>query len=230
MKATTTLIFGLCLMAGSLWAAEEEEGHEIYRILQKGYIEVAGKTNFFDFKGEATRQEGELLEEHGLYTGRLTLRFKDLKFDLPMVEDVLNKPGYMDATTYPTIVVDLDHFKPAEQPKKVVGEIEMHGVKRPLEISTHFQYIPPVVKVTGQFTIQQSEFDVKPYRAGLMKVKDDLEVKFKVFFCETYTENKDNKISAQTAAKLLAEDNITVLMEQGFFGCAEIKNKQLRTP
>lgn len=228
MKLWTLTLLFLAALTGLASATEGER--EVYHILQKGYIEVAGKTNFFDFRGEALRQEGELIEEDHSYTGKLTLRFADLKFDLPMVNDVLKKESYLDATTYPTIEVELDHFKPSEKPEQIVGNLEMHGVTRPIQIQTQFEYIPPVVKVSGQFTIKQSEFNVKPYRAGLMKVRDDLDVKFKVFFCETYKDNRNNKISQEAAARLLAENKIHVLMEQGFFGCQEIKQKQVSKP
>jgi len=227
MKKLSILLglLGCIILSPSLWAEEEGE-HEIYYILQKGFINVAGKTNIFDFKGEALKHEGELTETHGSYTGNLLLRFSQLKFDLPMVDEVLQKKEYMNSTAYPTVSIELKNFKPLDKPAEVKANLEMHGVKKPVTIETQFQYLPPVVKVTGSFSIAQSDFGVKPYRAGLMKVKDDLSIEFKVFFCEVYTENADHKISAKTAAKLAEEDQIQVLMEKGFFGCAEIKNKQ----
>lgn len=218
LLGTLFALFGLVAMG-----AEKASDKEIYYILQKGFIKVAGTTNLFDFQGQAARHEGQLVEEGGSYTGRLLLRFVDLKFDLPGVGEVLEREDYMNDKVYPTITIDLDHFTPAKKPTEIKAELEMHGVLRPVTISTQFEYLPPVVKVTGSFSIKQTDFNVKPYRAGMMKVGDLLDVQFKVFFCEYYTENENQKISAETAAKLATEDKISVLMEKGFFGCAEVK-------
>jgi len=227
MKALTLLIGIIGLLCSPVTLrAEKPLDQEMYYILQKGFISVAGKTNLFNFKGEAIKHEGQLVESGGSYTGKLLLRFSQLKFDLPLVDKVLQKKEYMNSTVYPTVRIDLNNFVPLDHPTKIKANLEMHGVKKPIVITTHFQYLPPVVKVTGNFTIAQSDFGVKPYRSGLMKVKDDLKIQFKVFFCEVYEENSAQKISAATAAKLAEEDQIQVLMEKGFFGCAEIKKKR----
>jgi len=219
------LILGTLFALGGLVAfgAEQDSDQEIYYILQKGFIKVAGTTNLFDFKGQAVRHEGQLVEKDGSYTGKLLLRFVDLNFDLPGVGEVLERADYMNDKVYPTIFFDLDHFTPAKKPTEIKAELAMHGATRPITIATQFEYLPPVVKVTGSFSIKQTDFNVKPYRAGLMKVGDILDVQFKVFFCEYYTENANLKISAETAAKLATDDKISVLMEKGFFGCEEIK-------
>ena len=55
---------------------------EEYYILQKGFITVQGKTNFFDFAGESLRHEGSLIEEKGTYNGgsSYALRISDLMY------------------------------------------------------------------------------------------------------------------------------------------------------
>jgi len=223
VKRLLPLLLAL-LWIPSLMADGKDGGEEIYEILQKGFIKVAGKTNLFDFQGKAAHHEGRLVEKGKTYTGKILLRFSDLQFDLPMVDEVLERKDYMNTKVYPTISIDLDHFKPKSKPTQITAEMEMHGEKKPVQISTQFEYVPPVVKVTGKFTITQSEFGVKPYRKGLMKVGDQLAVEFKVFFCETYRDNK-HQISDYDLKRLLAEEKIQVVNQKGFFGCAEIKNR-----
>src|SRR3989339_28559 len=183
MKRSLLLLLFL-FWVGCLWGATEaEEEREVYHILQKGFITVAGKTNFFDFSGQALRHEGELVEENHRYTGHIRLRFSELHFSLPGVQAVLEEESYINAKKYPEITIDLDNFHPSEQPTRIKSLLRLRGVERPIEIQTRFHYLSPVVKVEGSFQFKQSDFGVKPYSKGLMDINDVLEVKFKAFFC-----------------------------------------------
>ncbi|OGG94654.1 MAG: hypothetical protein A2527_05580 [Candidatus Lambdaproteobacteria bacterium RIFOXYD2_FULL_50_16] len=224
IKKTFLTLVSIFLLATPLWA--EGPRTEVYEILQHGFIKVAGQTNLFGFQGNAAPQEGRLIEVDSGYTGRMLLRFSDLRFDLPLVDSVLERPDYVDSKVYPTILIMLDHFHPKDLPTKIKAEIELHGQRRPVDIATQFQYIPPVVKVTGNFAFNLSAFGVKPYRQGMMNINDKLEVEFKVFFCETYTDDK-HQISQEVVDRLLAEDQVQVVNQKGFFGCAEIKDKKV---
>ena len=105
-------ILGSSLLFSAQASLPYHDDIEEYFILQKGFITVQGKTNFFDFAGESLRHEGSLLEEKGTYNGTLILRFKNLGFDVPGTSTLLEDPEFLDINLYPKITIKLEHFFP----------------------------------------------------------------------------------------------------------------------
>ena len=208
------------------WPALGAE-HEIYYILQKGFISIEGKTNFFDFQGRAIKHEGVLVEDEHQYHGKLTLHFNEMDFNLPGVQTVLEDKAYINAKQYPEVVIELENFSPSEKPIEVRSLLSLRGTVRPVIISTKFAYFPPVVKVEGSFVIQQSAFGIKPYK-GMVNIHDELDISFKVFFCERHIgdDHSYHKNDAEAFAELFKAEDIPVLSKKEFFGCAELENKQ----
>ncbi|MDH5559618.1 MAG: YceI family protein [Deltaproteobacteria bacterium] len=197
---------------------------ENYYILQIGNIVVQGKSNFFDFKGEAIKHEGKLVEEDETYTGRIILRFKDLHFNLPLAGSIITDPKYMDVKHHPEIEINLDHFKPEEKPTSVKSMLSMNGVTKPISIATTITNSTPVVKVNGSFTVKQTDYKIIPYKAGLVKVVDELNISFLVYFCETHDKMPPNDyVSPERIKQFLVEDNITIITDDTFYGCEELR-------
>ncbi len=221
MKAMLALLFFLLP-----WAAHATE-YEVYYILQKGFIDIEGKTNFFDFQGRALKHEGKLIEENDQYRGKIILHFSELDFNLPGVLSVLEDEDYINAKKYPEITINLENFVPSTKPRKVQSLLSLRGTVRPITIATRFEYFPPVVQVEGDFVIKQSEFGIKPYSKGLVDMQDELNISFKVFFCEIHEgdDHSYHKNDAQAFAELFKKENIHVLSKKDFFGCRELKGK-----
>lgn len=74
------------------------QGEEIetYHVLQKGYIQIAGKTNFFEFKGSAIRHRGRLEEAaDGLYSGEVSMKINEIDFDFPGLDRCCQIPSFL---------------------------------------------------------------------------------------------------------------------------------------
>ncbi len=198
---------------------------ETYYILQKGFISIEGKTNFFDFKGRARKHEGKLEEVDDKYSGAIKLQFTDLDFNLVGVGAVLEDKGYINSKQYPEVKIVLKDFVPSDKPAKVKSLITLKGVQKPIIVDTIFSYLSPVVKVEGAFVIKQSDFGIVPYKKGFMKTYDNLHINFKVFFCEVHKKGGDyHKQDKDVFKKLLQEEKITILNKAGFFGCSELES------
>ncbi|MFH2129995.1 MAG: YceI family protein [bacterium] len=202
-----------------------EKEKETYHILQKGYIRIEGSTNLFNFTGKSLRHSGSLEEgEAGTYSGVIVLRFDQISFPLPGVESVLKDPTYIDSDTYPTIEIRLDRFNPHEKPSTVEGMLDLHAVKRKVQIAIDLVDISPIVKAEGSFTIRQTDFQVRPYQSAILKVDDQLKISFQLFFCEIYDRiPADDRLDDPLLQSILNEGNITFLKEPDFWGCEELK-------
>ncbi|NQU64831.1 MAG: YceI family protein, partial [SAR324 cluster bacterium] len=126
-----------------------------------------------------------------------------------------------------TIEIKLDRFNPHEQPSNVEGVIALHGVKKKVQIEINIFHISPLVKAEGRFNINQTDFQIRPYKLGSLEVANQLEIRFQLFFCEFHTEiPKDDTPDSQRLFEILKNEDITILREPTFFGCQELKDKQ----
>jgi len=62
----------------------------------------------------------------------------------------------------------------------VNGHLTLHGVTRPLSIPAQVSLMGDMLNASGEFTVRQSDFGIKPVSAvgGGLKVKDELNVTF----------------------------------------------------
>jgi len=65
---------------------------------------------------------------------------------------------------------------------KFTGDLSLHGVTRPQSISAQLKVRDDDVKLTGELTIRQSEFQIKKVSAlaGALTVKDELQISFEL--------------------------------------------------
>ena len=60
------------------------------------------------------------------------------------------------------------------------GELTLHGVTRPLPISARVVISGDTVRASGEFAVNQSEFDIAPVKVagGALKLKDEVKLTF----------------------------------------------------
>ncbi|MFY9611257.1 MAG: YceI family protein [Blastocatellia bacterium] len=65
---------------------------------------------------------------------------------------------------------------------RIAGELTLHGVTRPLTITTQLEFGDSVLRARGGFSLKQSIFDIKPVSVagGTIKVKDELKFTFEI--------------------------------------------------
>jgi len=66
---------------------------------------------------------------------------------------------------------------------RISGELTLHGVARPLNISSQLEFGDGSLRAKGSFTIKMTSFNLKPVSiaGGTIKVKDELKFTFDVF-------------------------------------------------
>lgn len=64
----------------------------------------------------------------------------------------------------------------------VHAEIDLHGMKRKIAVPVRIQSTGDVLSADGAFPVDQSEFQIEPFRAvgGLLRIRDRLEIRFHI--------------------------------------------------
>lgn len=64
----------------------------------------------------------------------------------------------------------------------VHAEIDLHGMKRRIVVPVRIQSTGDVLSADGAFPVNQSEFNIEPFRAvgGLLQIRDRLEIRFHI--------------------------------------------------
>ncbi len=65
---------------------------------------------------------------------------------------------------------------------RIVGDLMLHGVVRPCEIQARVLANEKMLRASGEFSLRQSEFGIKPVTAlgGALKVKDEVHISFDI--------------------------------------------------
>jgi polyisoprenoid-binding protein YceI len=95
----------------------------------------------------------------------------------------------LETTAYPEIVfqgteVAADRIAENWYRLQVVGEIRLHGVKRRQPLDTQLRLSEEHARLSGNCTLSQSAYRIKPVVAlgGLIKLKDELKFDFDIVF------------------------------------------------
>ncbi|MEJ2106877.1 MAG: YceI family protein [Acidiferrobacteraceae bacterium] len=61
-------------------------------------------------------------------------------------------------------------------------EIDLHGMKRKIVVPVRIQSTGEVLSADGAFPVDQSEFNIEPFRAvgGLLRIRDRIEIRFHI--------------------------------------------------
>ena len=84
----------------------------------------------------------------------------------------------LDASTYPWLIINVLMISD----DAIFTNLDLHGVRRSYRIPVEIEFDNETLVVTGEFTLRQTDHDIKPFRAfaGALSVNDDLAVRFKI--------------------------------------------------
>src|SRR4029077_3016908 len=122
---------------------------------------------------------------------RLTLRTNAMEvLDEMKIDDRRKMEQLMNET-----VLDVEHFPTVEYKSKAItvekqandllrahaaGELSFHGVTQPLSLDARIMNLGPILRMSGQFSLRQSDYGIKPvsFAGGTLRLKDELKFNF----------------------------------------------------
>jgi len=107
--------------------------------------------------------------------------------DVPEVQRVMLSDRVLDAQRYPTIAFTSRRIVVVKQAVdqlalRVEGDLTLHGVTRPITVLVEVRLAADQLTATANATVRQTDFGIRPVTAGAgtVKVKDALEVAFRI--------------------------------------------------
>lgn len=98
-----------------------------------------------------------------------------------MREQVLETSKYGEIV-YTTTEVSVQNTGNGSNEVMLVGRLSLHGVIRPLRIPAKVALTGDLLRAFGEFTVRQSDYNIKPVTAvgGGLKVKDEVKFSFDI--------------------------------------------------
>ena len=107
--------------------------------------------------------------------------------DVPEVQRVMLSDRVLDAQRYPTIAFTSRRIVIVKQAGdqlvlRVEGDLTLHGVTRPITVPVELRLAADQLTATANATVRQTDFGIRPVSAGAgtVKVKDELEIAFRI--------------------------------------------------
>ncbi len=101
------------------------------------------------------------------------------KLEHEMYENVL------DVSHYPTAVYEskeiiVQKVADGRLNARVNGELSFHGMTQPLTLQANVNVLGTMLRISGDFTLRQSDYGIKPvsFAAGALRLKDELKFTF----------------------------------------------------
>ena len=140
-----------------------------------------------DFEGQVQfvpeTYEGALL--------RLTLRtnamevLDEMKIDDRKKMEQLMNESVLDVVHFPTVEYKSKAITVEKQANDLLrahaaGELSFHGVTQPLSLDARIMNLGPILRMSGQFSLRQSDYGIKPvsFAGGTLRLKDELKFNF----------------------------------------------------
>jgi polyisoprenoid-binding protein YceI len=199
-----TLRWVVVLVTTAALAAAAQTGQE-FRVdpASTSVIVHVGRAGLFAFAGHnheiaAPVVDGRIsLSSTDISRSQLTLRFdaKALKVtgrgepagDVAEVQRTLLGERVLDVTRYPTIAFESDQVALQKRSAdglalRVDGRLTLHGVTRPMSVPVTVRLNGNRLTASGQATVRQSEFGIRPVTAagGTVRAKDEVAVTFSI--------------------------------------------------
>lgn len=135
------------------------------------------------------------------FSGRFWIRVGDMRTGIELRDEHLRSADWLDAEQHPRISIVIQSAKdvrktaPTAAAMTLVGECEVHGVKKPIEIPATLQYLDQsaktmrrvkgdLIRVRAKFGIKLSDFNIAgPKGSDIigLKVADDIDLKVTIF-------------------------------------------------
>lgn len=142
-----------------------------------------------DFGGEADFTYGTVQPASLRITikaGSLSITDKVSSADREKIEGTM-RDEVLEITKYPDIVfkstgVTANKTGDGQYQARISGELNLHGVTRPLTINAQLEFGDKTLRARGGFAVKQSSFEIKPVSVagGTVKVKDELKFSFDI--------------------------------------------------
>lgn len=160
---------------------------------QSPIIDRAGTASFFSEAPleniDATNKKvlGAISLEKG--TLAVSMLIKDFHFDKSLMEEHFNE-NYLESEKFPKSTFkgnisnfqDLNFSKPGSFDALVTGEIELHGVKKPLETTVRFVISDQRISAETTFNLAVADFDIEIPKLVFKNIAEIVEVKAKFNF------------------------------------------------
>jgi polyisoprenoid-binding protein YceI len=194
----------IILIAAARLAAAAQTGHE-FRVdpASTSVVIQVGRGGLLSFAGHnhevaAPAVEGRIwLNSVDLSRSRVALQFdaRALKVtgrgepagDVAEVQRTMLSDRVLDVTRYPNITFESDQVSPQKRSAdgftlRVDGRLTLHGVTKPVSIPVVVRLDGNRMTASGQATVRQSEFGIRPVTAagGTVRVKDEVGVTFSI--------------------------------------------------
>lgn len=136
------------------------------------------------FHPEAVEQSSLRLVIHAAsLTVTDDIREKDrMDINRAMHEEVL------ESSSYPDIIYECSRMTASKVGEgqywgTLNGELTLHGLKRTQPVPVRISVNGDVLRATGEFSVRQSDYDIRPVSAaaGTVKLKDELKLSFDIF-------------------------------------------------
>ena len=111
------------------------------------------------------------------------IREKDrMDINRAMHEEVLESDSYADII-YECSRMTASKIGEGQYWGTLNGELTLHGVKRNQPVPVRIAMNDDVLRATGEFSVRQSDYDIRPVSAaaGTVKLKDELKLSFDIF-------------------------------------------------
>jgi polyisoprenoid-binding protein YceI len=137
------------------FASDTPEGSSLRIVIQAASLAVTGDISAEDRQEIERRMHDEVLETDG---------FPEIIYECPRSSSIQK----MGEGLY---VVELN------------GDLALHGVTRRQPVSARVTVKGDVVRSAGEFSLRQSDYEIKPVSAagGTVKLKDEIKLSFDIF-------------------------------------------------
>lgn len=154
----------------------------------KTFIDRQGTTSFYsevpleDIQGTHNQVFGALNLNFGSLS--VSMLVQDFNFEQSLMEEHFNEK-YLESDKFPKITfkgmiidfVSYDWSSDRSFEADVVGELEVHGVKKPLTTVVNFIVSGETIKATTEFELSVADYGVEIPTLGVKKIAEVVEVK-----------------------------------------------------
>jgi polyisoprenoid-binding protein YceI len=155
--------------------------HGVEGKLKSGKLTLGGPGEIVFDMASFTADTADARKRVGLEDKKVTETEAKTVTETMRGERVLDVDKYPTATFQIASITPLDK-QPAGRPGgyELEGRFTLHGVERKLQVKAKLEATdkPGILKLTGTFTVRQTDYGIKPVVAvgGLAKVADELEI------------------------------------------------------